>query len=131
MSHPRFTAREPSAALNPLQRLIAEHCANTGDSLVDVANRGGLSRQTLSTLANRAELATMPRPGTIAKLATGLGTSSRVVREVCSETVYGTANGAPHDHRLQVLVDLAGELPPAYVDVLLATARALRASEAS
>lgn len=112
---------------NALQRLLLEHCANTGDTLADIAERGGLARQTVSAMLHRDGPRSLPRTATLTKLADGLGVSLRVVREAASEAAYGPSNGRPADHRLAVLQDTAGELSSGAVDVLLATARALRA----
>ena len=114
---------------NALQRLILDRCANSGETLADIAERGGLARQTVSALVHRPIPRTMPRNATLAKLAVGLGLSESVVREAAQEAAYGPPHGAPTDQRLSVLLDTAGGLSTASVDVLLATARALRVSE--
>jgi transcriptional regulator with XRE-family HTH domain len=119
--------RGPDDALNPLQALIADHMANTGDSLADIATRGGLPRQTVSGLLNRDTTGGIPRRSTLQKLATGLGLSLATVIEAAAATASagnGTSRPAP-DHRLAVLIDMAERMPPRDVDVLLATARAL------
>jgi transcriptional regulator with XRE-family HTH domain len=128
---PRTTATPaaPAEAQNALQRLIIEHCENTGDTLADVAARGGLARQTVSALAHRNDPQAIPRNATLRKLATGLGMSLSVVQAAATEAAYGQPNGAPSDHRLSVLLDTAEHLSTGSVDVLLATARALRNSE--
>ena len=116
-----------TAVQNPLQALITEHMANTGDTLADIAARGGLPRQTVSGLLNRDESGGIPRRSTLQRLATGLGLSLATVTEAAAQTVahhHGDRQN-PLDHRLAVLVDTAKRLSPHEVDVLLATARAL------
>lgn len=114
------------SALNPLQALIAEHMANTGDTLADIAARGGLPRQTVSGLLNRDASGGIPRRTTLQKLATGLGLSLATVTDAAAATASnGTASHSPKDHRIAVLVDVAESLNARDVDVLLATARAL------
>lgn len=114
---------------NPLQLLISEHCANTGDTLADIAHRGGLARQTVSALAHRDGPRSMPRTTTLERLAAGMEVSVDVVRRVAQEAAYGPSAQAPSDHRLFVLLDTAETLSTGSVDVLLATARALRNAE--
>lgn len=112
---------------NALQALIDEHMDATGDTLSDIAARGGLSRQTVSGVYNRMESGGVPRRSTLQKLATGLGLSLAVVADAAARSagVDGAAP-TPLDGRLAVLVDTARSLDPNGVDVLLATARALR-----
>lgn len=117
--------------LNPLQALIAEHMANTGDTLADIAARGGLPRQTVSGLLRRADVGGMPRRQTLEKLAVGLGLSPSVVAAAAGRAAALEAEQNPLDHRLTVLVEVARALPAAQVDVLLATARALARSGAN
>lgn len=114
---------------NALQRLIAEHLADTHESIAEVAVRGGLSRQTVSALAHRNGPRSMPRPDTLDKLARGLGVSPEVVRQAAHEAAYGASNGDAMDPRSAVLMDLASDLSLGALDVLLATARALRSQE--
>ena len=124
----RGSRTRPSAPerQNALQALITEHMANTGDTLADIAARGGLPRQTVSGLLNRDQSGGIPRRSTLQKLATGLGLSLATVTEAAAQAASnGTAQHSPLDHRLSVLVDTASRLSPHDVDVLLATARAL------
>ena len=114
---------------NALQALIQEHMSNTGDTLADIANRGGLPRQTVSALLNRDGSGGIPRRATLDRLAVGLGLSRAVVAEAAGRAA-APGLAAPLDHRLTVLVDIARQLPAPQVDVLLVTARALANSAA-
>lgn len=111
--------------LNPLQALIAEHLANTGETLAHIAARGGLPRQTVSGLLNRTHPTGIPRRATLEKLAAGLGLSADVVLDAAARAASDAGTAAPQDHRVTVLIDLARSMPSSQVDVLLATARAL------
>lgn len=110
---------------NPLQALIREHMANTGDTLADIAARGGLPRQTVSGLLTRGNRGGIPRRATLEALAVGLGLSRAVVAEAAGKAASMQGDASPLDHRLTVLVEVARSLPPSQVDVLLVTARAL------
>jgi transcriptional regulator with XRE-family HTH domain len=110
---------------NALQALIAEHLANTADTVADVAARGGLPRQTVSGLLNRTETGGMPRRATLERLAVGLGLSLSTVTDAAAQAAVPASTKAPLDHRITVLVEVARGLPASQVDVLLATARAL------
>lgn len=125
------TITEPSTALNPLQALIAEHMENTGDTLADIAARGGLPRQTVSGLLRRTNVGGMPRRATLERLATGLGLSPAVVADAAGKAAAMQADTSPLDHRVTVLVEVARNLPAPQVDVLLATARALARTAAN
>lgn len=113
--------------LNPLQELIRAHCEARNETLADIAKRGGMSRQTLSALMNKGGGAGVPRATTLAKLATGLGLSLRVVQDAASEAALSRVDGDSFDRRVVVLIDHASKLSSDKVDVLLATARALQA----
>lgn len=77
---------------------------------------------------NKAPGSGMPRAETLAKLAVGLNLSPRVVRDAASEAAAGDLiDDEQFDRRVVVLLDHARRMPPAQVDVLLATARALQA----
>lgn len=110
---------------NALQVLIREHLTNTTDTLADIASRGGLPRQTVSGLLNRADPGGMPRRATLERLAVGLGLPTAVVIDAAADAAGKRGPDEPPDHRLIVLVGLARDLSPSQVDVLLATARAL------
>jgi transcriptional regulator with XRE-family HTH domain len=111
---------------NALQALIAEHLANTGDTIADVAERGGLPRQTVSALLNKDNPGGMPRRSTLERLATGLGLSAATVIEAAAMSAGRTTSASDIDHRVIVLGELARTMPPRKLDVLLATARALQ-----
>lgn len=111
--------------MNALQRLIHAHCQDTGDSLSDVAARGGLSRQTVSALMHREGPRSLPHRNTIVKLARGLGVSIQTVEAAASAAA--AMNGG-HDHedpRLATLMDLAERLPEAKLRALTHVARVL------
>lgn len=109
---------------NPLQALIAEHMANTGDNLADIAARGGLPRQTVSGLLHRDGAGGIPRRATLAKLATGLGVSLATVTRAAAQSA-GATQREPVEGRLAVLVDTASGLQARDLDTVLVLARAL------
>lgn len=114
-----------------LQMLIAEHLANTTDTLADVAARGGLPRQTVSALLNRDNPGGMPRRATLERLAVGLGLSAAAVLDAAAQSAGSrrqVGQGAV-DQRVIVLGELARTMAPRQLDVLLATARALQRVE--
>lgn len=113
---------------NALQALIREHLANTSDTVADIAARGGLPRQTVSRLLNLADPGGMPRRPTLERLAIGLGLSSSVVIDAAADATK-PHNGGDDARQVAVLLGLARNLTPSQLDVLLATARALKRSE--
>jgi transcriptional regulator with XRE-family HTH domain len=108
----------------PLAELIRNHCDRTGDTLADIAERGDVSRQTLSALVNKTRLEQLPRAATVRKLAKGLGLPYDVVRRVATESTYGEDDSQLR-RSVRVLVAYAERMPDSQVEVLLATARAL------
>lgn len=118
---------EPETERNALQALIAEHLANTADTVASIAARGGLPRQTVSALLNKANPGAMPRRSTLERLATGLGLSVATVTEAAASSAsHPVGNGVLVDQRVVVLSEIARTMPPRQLDVLLATARALQ-----
>lgn len=115
---------------NALQALIREHMTNTGDTIADIAARGGLARQTVSGILARNGTGGIPRRETIAGLAVGLGLSRAVVADAAAQAAAMHTDAGPNDHRVTVLCELAKQLPPAHVDVLLVAARALARANA-
>jgi hypothetical protein len=110
--------------LNPLQRLIAQHCHDTGETYAHVAMRGRMPRQTVSALMNRPPaFASMPHADTLNRLAVGLRLPRSVVRAAAAESVSPIHPEPTPDAVL--LARLVEALPPTDVAVLLATARAL------
>jgi transcriptional regulator with XRE-family HTH domain len=113
---------------SPLQVLIAEHMANTRDTVADIAARGNLPRQTVSRMLNDGPTGAMPRRKTLEGLATGLGLSVRTVADAAAQSTTG-ADAEPLDNRLAVLLDMCRRLPVSQVDVLLAAARAMERTQ--
>ena len=117
---------------NPIAELVTAHCERTGDTLSDVAARGGLSRQTVSGLVHRDGPKSLPRGETLRGLAVGLGLPVEVVRQVAAESAYGeAANGHAPRRLVSVLISYAERLTDGDLEVLLATARALESAERS
>ena len=111
---------------NALAVLVTAHCERTGDTLTDIAARGGMSRQTLSGLVNRVGPKSMPRHSTLVALAKGLGMSVEAVRQVAATTAYGQGD-TPEPRRLvATLTAYAETLDDGQLEVVLATARALQ-----
>lgn len=71
--------------MNALQRLIREHVESTGETLADIARRGGMPRQTVSLLANREHMPQTPHAPTLRRLAVGLGVDLNTVRAAAAE----------------------------------------------
>lgn len=95
--------------MNALQALIAAHVEATGESYAAIARRGGLSRQTLSTLVSSQGLKQTPRPETLRRLAIGLGINLNVVRAAAA-TAAGFDTINLDDHDALVIVAAMGEL---------------------
>lgn len=112
-------------APNALQALIREHMAATGDTIADIAARGGLPRQTVSNMLNRTDWGGIPHRRTMRALATGLGVSLAVVHDAAAHVAAGTPQD-PLEGRLALLMDTAKGLQDEDVAVLLATARAMQ-----
>lgn len=117
--------------MNALQELISAHCRDTGESLSDIAARGGLSRQTVSAIAHRDDPGAIPRRATLVGLAAGLGLSLSVIEHaaaLAASQLDGNSERAMAELRLEVLLDQARGMDDAALRVLLATARALNAA---
>jgi transcriptional regulator with XRE-family HTH domain len=113
--------------MDALQDLVTEHMDRTGDTLSDIAARGGLSRQTLSGLMNRhtGDGGAMPRTQTLQALARGLGLPFETVRVAAAVAVYGEGEQTPVRRKVAVLIGYAERLDDESLDVALATLRAL------
>lgn len=111
---------------NPLAELVTAHCERTGDTLSAIASRGGMSRQTLSGLVNRHGPKSFPRLSTLEALAKGLDMSLDAVRRAAVDTATGQALEAPPRRLVSVLMAHADGLTDDELEVVLATARALR-----
>jgi transcriptional regulator with XRE-family HTH domain len=111
---------------NALAVLVTAHCERTGDTLTDIAARGGLSRQTLSGLVHRNGPKSMPRQQTLEALAKGLGVSVEAVRQVAATATYGPGDGPQVRRLVATLVGYAETLDDGQLEVVLATARALQ-----
>lgn len=114
---------------NALQELIHTHCLETGETLSDIAARGGLARQTVSAIAHRDDPGAIPRRGTLAKLAAGLGIPLGLVERAAALAAQhgaGTLDGDMTRLRLEVLVSHAEGLNDDQIRVLVATARAMQ-----
>ena len=94
--------------MNALQALIAAHCEATGETYADIARRGDMSRQTVSTLATREVLRQTPRAVTLAGLAKGLEVDINVVRAAAARAAgFLTIEG---DDDTLVIIAAMGEL---------------------
>jgi transcriptional regulator with XRE-family HTH domain len=114
---------------NALQELIHNHCQETGETLSDIAARGGLARQTVSAIAHRDDPGAIPRRVTLAKLATGLGLPLEIVERaaaLAAQVGTGELDGDMTQLRLDVLVSHARGLNDDEIEVLVAAARALK-----
>jgi len=112
--------------LNALQKLISEHLEVTGERLADVADRGGLPRQTLSALLHRAGPNGIPRRATLQRLADGLEVDLHTVEAAAAAAA--SANGMEEtlpDARLAQLISYARKLDDRHLKALSSLARAL------
>ena len=109
------------AAVNPLQRLIAQRLRERGWSYGEVARRGELPRSTVYTLATTRNLVRPPRPATIDGLARGLDVPVSVVRAAAAESTglhyydespAGAGRGGPGDQERELLIASIDELTP-------------------
>lgn len=74
-----------SITMNALQRLIRARMTELDLTYDEVAKRGGLPKATIHALATKAQHRAMPKPDTLANLATGLGVSVDVVRSAAAD----------------------------------------------
>lgn len=111
---------------NPLAELVTAHMQRTGDTLTEIAARGGMSRQTLSGLVNRA--APFPRQRTLEALARGLGLPYEVVRQVAYGSNHNGDTAPPRRVAVATMLAQAEQLDDTQLEVVLATMRALQAS---
>jgi len=121
----------PRKADDALGQLILDHCHATGDTLAGIAKRGGMSRQTLSSIVHRTGPITIPRQVTLAKLATGMGVSLHTVEVAAAMSVASDADTpeATKAFQLSVLIGYAQTLNGRDLEVLMATARALASAD--
>ena len=111
---------------NPLTEVVTAHCKRTGDTLAEVAARGGISRQTLSGLIHREGPKSVPRYQTLVALAKGLDLPVESIRQLAVESAYGESNDDAPRRLVTVLVAHAETLTDDELEVMLATARALK-----
>jgi transcriptional regulator with XRE-family HTH domain len=111
---------------NPLAELVTAHCERTGDTLAAIAKRGGISRQTLSGLVNREGPRAFPRQGTLDGLAKGLDLPLESVRQIAAVAAYGEATGESPRRLVGILIAHAEGLSDDQLEVVLATARAVK-----
>jgi transcriptional regulator with XRE-family HTH domain len=105
--------------MNDLQRLIAQHCTDTGDSVADLAHRAGLSRQTVSALLHRDDPKGIPSRTTLAKLAAGLDLPTHTVLLAAADQLGEDST----EQRLAALLEVAGRLGEDQLHALLVMAR--------
>lgn len=72
--------------MNPLQRLIRSRMAELEITFREVAQRGDLPWSTVSALANKTEHRSVPRRGTLEKLAKGLDLPVDMVASAAAES---------------------------------------------
>lgn len=111
---------------NALQELIAQHCDQTGETLADIAARGGMARQTVSGLMHRDGPRAVPRDATLRGLAVGLGLPFEVVRRAAAQATFPEHEDVHQRRIVNLLVALTENLSDAQVSVIVATARAMQ-----
>jgi transcriptional regulator with XRE-family HTH domain len=116
---PRTAGAAPEPRINPLQRLIQQRLRERGWSYGKVAQRGGLPRSTVFTLATTRNLTRPPRPATIDALAKGLDVPVSAVRAAAAESTGlhyydDTPAGQEHpdDQERELLLASIDELTP-------------------
>lgn len=117
--------------ITPLQQLILEHMAATGETYADLAKRGGLPRQTLQAIVQRESKA-MPRPATLVAVADALQLPLAKVQQAAAASAVGAGEQHPlltDDPLTVLLLRAVDDLSPEHRQVLLATARALKKAE--
>lgn len=124
---------ELKTIVTPLQQLVLEHMAATGESYNALAKRGGLPRQTIQAIVQRDGHA-MPRQQTLAKLAVALQLPLHRVQAAAAASAASSPNGEHPvltDDPLTILLHRAIDgLSDEHRQVLLATARALKKTQA-
>lgn len=111
---------------NPLAALVAAHCERSGDTLAAIAARGGMSRQTLSGLVSRQGPKAFPRGVTLERLAKGLDMPIETIRVAAARTALGDPVEEPQRRRVTTLLAHVEGMSDSELDVVLATAKALR-----
>lgn len=111
---------------NALQELITQHCDQTGDTLADIATRGGLARQTVSGLMHRDGPKAVPREATLRGLAVGMGLPYDTVRHAAATATFPESENGSR-RIVNLLVALTENLSDEQVSVVVATARAMGA----
>jgi hypothetical protein len=114
---------------NALQMLIQDHLDRTGETMSEVASRGGLPRQTVSALMTRTEYQSTPHRATLDKLAKGLRLSRQTVREAAALSLSTGPGHTAATPRVQILLDLTRSLTDVEIEILTATATAMVASK--
>ena len=116
---PRSAAAALEPGINPLQRLIQQRLREQGWSYGKVAQRGGLPRSTVYTLATTRNLARPPRPATIDALAKGLDVPVSAVRAAAAESTglhyydeVAIEQERPGDPERELLIASIDELSP-------------------
>lgn len=124
---------ELQTVVTPLQRLVLEHMAATGESYNALAKRGGLPRQTIQAIVQRDGHA-MPRQATLVKLAQALQLPLHKVQAAAAASAASSPDGqhpVESDDALTVMLERAIDgLTDEHRQVLLATARALKKAQA-
>lgn len=111
---------------NPLAELVSAHCEQTGDTLAAIAHRGGMSRQTLSGLVHHDGPRAFPRQHTLEALARGLDLPLDAVRQVAAVAAYGEGDDHAQRKLVRALMAQAEGLSDGQLEVVLATARAIK-----
>jgi transcriptional regulator with XRE-family HTH domain len=114
---------------NALQQLILSRCASTGDTLSDIAARGGLSRQTVSAILHRDERGNRLHRTTLHKLALGLELPTRTVQAAANEQDPNVAEDPSVPTNLVTLLEVSRGLSQTSVEALTTVARALKAAK--
>lgn len=96
-----------------LADLIRQHQDKTGDSYSVIARRAGISKAKVGQLAAPGQQPHMPRIDTIEKVATGLNLPLRVVQQAALASAGITPENYDSESRIDLLVALLRDLPPA------------------
>lgn len=122
----------PPTEPTPLQRLIADYLhSHKGENYSSIARRGSapgdeFPKSTVQALATRPYKRQTPQPDTIRKLAKGLETSERRVREAAAQSAGYEAGQAAHENpEIQLLISTVRDLDPERLEAVLRRAELL------
>lgn len=116
--------------MNSLQRLIADYLSdNPDENYSTIAQRGGMSRSTVYSLAKKEERRQTPHPETIRRLALGMGMQESVVRAAAGDAAgyRATTTSEMTTPQARLIVEATAHLDQERLEALARRARHLLA----